>query len=586
MSKLRFVFVSLCIIFQLAYCTTQDETLIEVIKKSGDLRILEIIPDSLIQAGQEIAYLLDNPQQSDSFCEACEQIFGDIIDHRRNGTSRDDMIVYLNKLCLTYTNQGSTACKGFINIEIDAILYIIDHKENLTSTRFCGTRFQHYHCVDPQANAWTIPLPPLPETPQRSTVKDDSTDLKILHITDVHYDPLYTSGSDAKCSEPLCCDGGTPANPEDAAGYWGDYRVCDTPLHSIKDLLSRVKENHQDIDMVYFTGDIVSHRSWETSKESNIEAITLFLQLLAEAFPNTTVYPVLGNHEAHPYDYYAPTEVSDNVSSQWVLDLVSDEWSRWLPNTTQSTIKQGGFYTVLVKPGFRIVTINSNVCYLGNLWLSYDDVDPYGQLSWLVEVLYEAEKNGEKVHLLSHIPQGETTCHRQWGNQLKQIILRFSQTIVSEFNGHIHADEFRLFINNNSEAVHVAYNGASFTTFVGVNPNYRIYEVDSRELVVSDFHQYIYNLTEANENSQVSPRWFELYSFKEKYELEDLSLPNLKGLYDRLTLNNSDNALVEEYYKLRGREGDSYLAGTCDSSCKKTLICQITAVEASESLNC
>jgi len=38
----------------------------------------------------------------------------------------------------------------------------------------------------------------------------------------------------------------------------------------------------------------------------------------------------------------------------------------WLPESTRSTILQGGFYTVSPKKGFRIIALNNNVCYSYN----------------------------------------------------------------------------------------------------------------------------------------------------------------------------------------------------------------------------
>lgn len=69
---------------------------------------------------------------------------------------------------------------------------------------------------------------------------------KIVHFTDFHYDPLYEPGSAAVCDEPLCCanNSGKPKKTEYAAGYWGDYHVCDTPFHSIEELLMHVKKEH------------------------------------------------------------------------------------------------------------------------------------------------------------------------------------------------------------------------------------------------------------------------------------------------------------------------------------------------------
>lgn len=56
----------------------------------------------------------------------------------------------------------------------------------------------------------------------------------------------------------------------------------------------------KQIDYVYFTGDIIAHKNWETSRESNLDTIQEFYALLYQYFGNITVFPILGNHEAHP----------------------------------------------------------------------------------------------------------------------------------------------------------------------------------------------------------------------------------------------------------------------------------------------
>lgn len=64
---------------------------------------------------------------------------------------------------------------------------------------------------------------------------------------------------------------------------------------------------------------------------------------------------------------YSPDNVTSALSTQWLYDFVAEEWSKWLPEDTKATIKTGGFYTVLVKKGFRIIALNSNVCYTDNM---------------------------------------------------------------------------------------------------------------------------------------------------------------------------------------------------------------------------
>ena len=57
-------------------------------------------------------------------------------------------------------------------------------------------------------------------------------------------------------------------------------------------------------------------------------------------------------------------------TTQWVFELAAKQWQKWLPKDTMTTIRRGGYYTVLVRPGFRIVALNSNVCYVYNWYYS------------------------------------------------------------------------------------------------------------------------------------------------------------------------------------------------------------------------
>lgn len=54
------------------------------------------------------------------------------------------------------------------------------------------------------------------------------------------------------------------------------------------------------------------------------------------------------------------------LSTQWVFDLVAEQWGDWLTEDAKKTILKGGYYTVSPKKGFRVVALNSNVCYTVN----------------------------------------------------------------------------------------------------------------------------------------------------------------------------------------------------------------------------
>ncbi|XP_044261937.1 sphingomyelin phosphodiesterase-like [Tribolium madens] len=551
------------------------------------LQTTRTVPQRLSSAVKNITKIPDRKLANDIFCQSCELVFNQIIEYRRGGANRDSMITYFQKLCRLFTDWGGVACDGYINIEIDTVLFIIDNKKDLTGFRVCAIAFQQKTCKDPNMKKWTVAIPPPRRHAHHQHNHHKAAPLKLLHLTDFHYDPLYQAGSNAACDLPLCCQqsNGPPSKPSNAAGFWGDYHVCDIPWYTITNFTSYLTQNHANFDLVYYTGDIISHRSWATTKDHNVESIQKIFKLFKDTFNTTPVYPILGNHEPHPTDFYSPGDVSPKISTQWVFDLMAIEWARWLPNDTSATIKTGGYYTVLVKPKFRIVALNSNVCFTSNLWLLYDDDDPYGQLKWLVEVLSEAEKKGEKVHILSHIPPGEVLCLQRWSNQFHKIVNRFAPIIVAQFNGHTHLDELRLFrdANNTKKIINVAYNAGSFTTFVRFNPNYRTYNIDTNDYRVLDYDQYTFNLTKANQDKNKSPEWFKLYSFKDAYGLKNTSYDSLADMLNRMSKNHT---LMQQYFRFQGRESAPAMASGCSDNCQAKLRCAITAVEADEAIQC
>ncbi len=46
----------------------------------------------------------------------------------------------------------------------------------------------------------------------------------------------------------------------------------------------------------------------------------------------------------------------------WLYDELDLLWRRWLPDSTSPTVRKGAFYSVLVSPGFRMLSLNMNYC--------------------------------------------------------------------------------------------------------------------------------------------------------------------------------------------------------------------------------
>lgn len=112
---------------------------------------------------------------------------------------------------------------------------------------------------------------------------------------------------------------------------------------------------------------------------------------------------------------------------------------------TSTSLRNGAFYTTLVRPGLRLISLNMNLCYNLNFWLLENSRDPLAELQWLINELHAAELANEKVHIIGHIPPGEDDCLKTWSHNYYEVIARFENTVTAQFFGHTHYDEFEVF---------------------------------------------------------------------------------------------------------------------------------------------
>lgn len=121
---------------------------------------------------------------------------------------------------------------------------------------------------------------------------------------------------------------------------------------------------------------------------------------------------------------FPPPFVPKENDISWLYDALDKHWRRWLPVGVSHTVRRGAFYSVLVRPGFRILSVNMNYCNNKNWWLLINSTDPVSELQWLVYELQGAEMNGEKVHIIGHIPPGHSDCLKVWSRNYYHIINR------------------------------------------------------------------------------------------------------------------------------------------------------------------
>ena len=411
---------------------------------------------------------------------------------------------------------------------------------------------------------WNITLPNVPKPPVQPIPlpKSGSPTFKILHLSDVHVDHQYAENTSTKCGEPLCC---RKYNGAGKAGYWGSYE-CDIPVRTFEATLKHIKQIHQDIDFVYWTGDVPPHNVWNQTRADQLKAMESGVKLFIKYFPNTPVYPAMGNHESAPVNSFPPPYVKSHSSNKWLLDAFADYWSFWLPEDTMATIKRGGYYTVLHSKGFRIISLNDNYCNNENWWLLINNADPAGELQWLIKVLQGAEDNKEKVHIIGHMPVGRSTCLKHWSWNYYKIINRYESIILGQFFGHTHQDHFELYfdLENRTRATNIAYIGPSLTTYQNLNPGYRVYTADGNygesTYAVLDHWTYYLDLVTTTKENMV---WKFEYSAKEAYNMTSLQPAAWDDFVTRMGKNYS---LFQTYYKYKWKcspYGEKCTSPTC-----------------------
>ncbi|XP_068152588.1 sphingomyelin phosphodiesterase 1 [Drosophila tropicalis] len=505
-------------------------------------------------------------------------------DGELNGPNRDEEAKNVILSMAAYFNiMTDDVVGGLFDLNWPIWDYILN--ETIAESRsFCG--MLPYEICQIEQGQYNLSVTIVGDTPAESNTElaeRSDNDVLILQLTDIHYDPDYKVGGQAVCEEPMCCRNDLPAGANTTgAGAWGDYRNCDTPSWLIRNAFGHISRTHK-LDWIYHTGDVPPHNIWSTTKQGNLDMLTEIDGLLTENFPNIPVYSCLGNHEPHPTNVFVnENDIPAELNVDWLYSHVWSLWSKWLPASAEETVLRGGYYTVLPATGPRIIALNSMDCYLFNWWLYYNGSLVLEQLNWFHDTLLEAERNGEKVHVLTHIPSGDGDCWKVWAREYNRIVARFCKTITGIFNGHTHKDEMNVHYTSDNHAFAVSWNGGSLTTYSYMNPNYRLYELSAQTWQVLDHHTYIVNLTEANLNPDSDPEWLEEYSFTKEFT-SDTSPAGI----DKLLVEMAEKpSLLRTFWKLKVTSADPKLEAGCDNACLSTTLCRIATTNYGEKTRC
>ena len=391
----------------------------------------------------------------------------------------------------------------------------------------------------------------LKDKPNKTKEKIDTSaqTLKMIQVTDIHYDKNYVENGTIYCDTPLCCHEPASQYSRIKSGKFGSIKNCDTNINTLKSFVQAAYELNPDF--IIWTGDNAEHDSWNSTQEEAFSATRTIKNAIDEVFQHKIpIYPVIGNHEVYPNDLWESGK--ENIFKN-LADIYKDYF---FEDQAYDTFSKYGYYTEKhPNTNLRIIALNCLYCDAVNYHhLSSNHTEAKKEFIWLESVLREAETNGEYVYILDHFPiNGEFTLV-ECSKRLRAIFDRFDYIIRGYFSGHNHLDDIapvrryfepRPIININYIAPSLTSNEGD-----GLNPSFRQYIIDSNTKQVIDYEQYRLNLTEANLKGQAN--WYlshlatELFNVSDLTEREQMCSINVEGEY--IQKRYSDNASEKQIH--------------------------------------
>ncbi|KAL1914926.1 uncharacterized protein VTP21DRAFT_7842 [Calcarisporiella thermophila] len=532
-----------------------------------------------------------NTKPASFTCEVCLPLASKIQKLVQLNFTREAILYTSSEICARLGIQSKHVCKGIVPEFGPWGLTVLGNTffkpiNMCRKLRMCP--------LPSPSDAWEIPLPPPPPAPNRTDTippgGDEEEDaITLVQLTDWHYDPEYQEGLEGDCRDPICCRPPNGKGVKKPAGRWGEYK-CDVPKALVENIIKMIPKLVPSIDFAIMTGDMPPHDIWaetiSTLRSTSSAASSDFLRTFGE----TPLYLTIGNHEGVPTNSFPTHRTPEAPSASWLYHHLSSLWKHWFANQIPpSTFVTAGFYSASLTPTLRLVSLNTNFFYNLNWWMLMrpdDEPDPEGMLSWLVSELWNAEREGKKVIVIGHMSPLDLDAFPEMARAFSRIVARFNDTIVSQFYGHSHYDEFHVFYDPQSDdlqPVNVAYVAPSVTPYKDLNPAFRVYKLSKKTYRILNHYTYSFDLDAANKNPEEEPNWSLLYDAKSTYDLEDLSAHSWHELTERLISADKlqMDPLLDRYTRLATRNSAVRFPKKCEKNlikCARKVVCRARSI--------
>jgi hypothetical protein len=273
------------------------------------------------------------------------------------------------------------------------------------------------------------------------------------------------------------------------------------------------------------------------------------------------VYSTIGNHDSFPVDQLQlpPNKFLNDISRIWAM--------HGLPAQALEDVRRGGFYTLPIAKGLRLITINTQWTNEINFWLYVNStMDHAGQMKWMEAQFAKAEADNEKILLLGHIPPKSRWPADKY-EHFYNLIKRYSSRVICQLYGHQHSDNFKLMVDDNGVAFSSLFVGGVMVAGGGKNSAIRLYKYDKSNFNILDYDEYIANIKDANTNGKLEYK--KGYSFTEEFKVPDATVASLQRVHKSFVV---DDVNWKKYmYNYRSQ----YSQRQCSGQCKKDTLAEM-----------
>jgi hypothetical protein len=427
----------------------------------------------------------------------------------------------------------------------------------------------------------------------REPVRETSTGV-VVSLSDIHFDPFY----DPSLLDSLIKSDETQWQSifsQSAIQGFGTHSA-DTNYNLLNSALESVYEAAPHPDFIIISGDFLAHDFQATytklAGDSDPGAIDSFIDktiafvsgMIVRRFPDTPVYPALGNNDSYCGDY----QIEPNGQ---FLHHTARTWKSFFKTKANSasflrTFEGTGSYSVMAPKtrAHRLIVLNNTFFSINYKNACGDQSRDPGseQIKWLDSELGKAAKAREKVWLVYHIPPGIdvfSTLHQEpnptdplpktisfWQTVYNQpfidLVRRYSSTIIGSFAGHMHMDTFELIQSTDHQAISFVHVTPAISPLFGNNPGFKLFSYNRRSFAPRDYTTYYLDLTTASGQTNAQIKWSKEYSFRESYHEPIFSASTLQAVQNDMAASGSDKrGKYEMFYDVSNNSSAAISSG-------------------------